>query len=78
MSSALPGSADTIIAQATVGARSALAVIRLSGPDALRIAGSLLAPWHPAPPRRVFLATLRDASGKHVDRGIVTVFHAPA
>ena len=78
MSSALPGSADTIIAQATVGARSALAVIRLSGPDALRIAGSLLAPWHPAPPRRVFLATLRDASGQHVDRGIVTVFHAPA
>lgn len=78
MSSVLPGSADTIVAQATVGARSALAILRISGPDALRVAGSLLAPWHPAPPRNAFLATLRDRHGQHIDRGIVTVFHAPA
>jgi tRNA modification GTPase len=74
----LPGGSDTIVAQATAGARSALAVIRLSGPDAHTIGAALLAPWHPTP-RRAYLATLRDAeNGKDIDQGIVTVYTAPA
>jgi tRNA modification GTPase len=75
---ALPGASDTIVAQATAGARSALAVIRLSGPDAHTIGASLLTPWHPTP-RRAYLATLCNAeNGKEIDRGIITVYTAPA
>lgn len=78
MSSILPGSSDTIVAQGTAGARSALAVIRLSGPEAHRIAGELLTPWRPTPARAAYLATVRDPQRhRDIDRGIVTVFHAP-
>lgn len=79
MSSVLPGSSDTIVAQATAGARSAIAVIRLSGPDAHRIAATVLTPWRPTPPRRAFLATLlHSTSDRPIDRGVVTVYHGPA
>ncbi len=74
----LPGISDTIVAQATVGARSALAVIRLSGPDAHRIGAAVLSPWQ-ARPRTAYLATLRDPkSSREIDRGIVTVYAGPA
>ncbi len=79
MSSAtLPGSSDTIVALATAGARSALAVIRLSGANAHAIAQMVLTPWRPVP-RAAYLATLRDhETGRTIDQGIVTVFRAPA
>jgi len=74
----LPGVADTIVAQATVGARSALAVIRLSGPDAHRIGAAVLSPWRPRP-RIAYLAALRDpTSSREIDHGIVTVYAGPA
>jgi tRNA modification GTPase len=74
----LPGASDTIVAQATAGARSALAVVRLSGPDAHTIGAVLLTPWRAAP-RRAYLATLCEPqTGKEIDRGIVTVYTAPA
>jgi tRNA modification GTPase len=74
----LPGASDTIVAQATAGARSALAVIRVSGSDAHTIGAALLTPWH-ATPRRAYLASLRDPqNGKEIDQGIVTVFRSPA
>ena len=74
----LPGISDTIVAQATVGARSALAVIRLSGPDAHRIGAAVLSPWRPRP-RIAYLAALRDPkSSREIDRGIVTVYAGPA
>ena len=77
-STVLPGSTDTIVAQATAGARSALAVIRVSGPDAHVIGSRLLRPWH-ATPRRAFLASLRSPEdGKEIDQAIVTIFSAPA
>ena len=77
-SSALPGAADTIVAQATVGARSALAIIRVSGIKAHRIGEALLSPWR-ATPRVAYLSTLRDPeSGRVIDRGIVTVYGAPS
>jgi len=79
MSSLLPGSTDTIVAQATAGARSALAVIRLSGPEAHRIGAMVLTPWRPSPPRVAFLATLHEAGNERpIDRGVVTVYRAPA
>jgi len=79
MSIVLPGSADTIVAQSTVGARSALTVIRMSGADAHRIAAQLLTPWRPTPPRTAFLSTLRDKERSQViDRAIVTVYYAPS
>jgi tRNA modification GTPase len=75
---ALPGASDTIVALATAGARSALAMIRLSGSNAHAIAEQVLTPWHNAP-RRAFLATLRDCeTRKEIDRGLITVFAAPA
>ena len=74
----LPGASDTIVAQATVGARSALAVIRLSGPAAHRIGAELLTPWR-STPRLAYLSMLRDPlSGHEIDRGIVTVYAGPA
>jgi tRNA modification GTPase len=77
-SDVLPGSSDTIVAQATAGARSALALIRVSGPDAFRIGEALLTPWHDTP-RRAFLASLCNPDdGKRIDQGLITVFRAPA
>ena len=77
-SAVLPGASDTIVAQATAGVRSALAVIRMSGPDAHGIGATVLTPWH-ATPRRAFLASLHDpGSGKEIDQAIVTIFSAPA
>jgi tRNA modification GTPase len=74
VTSSLPGAEDTIVAQATAGARSALAVIRLSGSDALCIGARLLSPWKPLP-GHAYLATLRDPTTHRViDRGIVTTF----
>ena len=70
---------DTIVALATPMARSAIAVARLSGKDALAIARRL-APGVPAAPaaRMALLAELRDAEGEIFDRGLVTFFPAPA
>lgn len=74
----LPGGTDTIVAQATVGARSALAVIRVSGPEAHQIGARLLSPWRSSP-RIAYLAALRDPiTSREIDRGIVTVYASPA
>ncbi|MCA1582183.1 MAG: tRNA uridine-5-carboxymethylaminomethyl(34) synthesis GTPase MnmE [Acidobacteria bacterium] len=69
---------DTIVAPATPPGRSALALLRLSGP---RTAGILraVAPDLPAtlPDRRPLLARLSDPSGSPIDRGLVTFFASP-
>ena len=73
----LPGAEDTIAALATPPGRSALAVVRLSGPLAHDIASRLLEPWR-ATPRAAYRATLRDPStGRVIDRPVVTVYGAP-
>ncbi len=68
---------DTIAALATPAGRSALAVVRLSGPEAGRILGAL-APALPVPPpeRRPALAALREAGGDRIDEAVVTFFPA--
>jgi tRNA modification GTPase len=73
----LPGGGDTIAALATAAGRGALAVIRVSGPDAYTVAARVLTPWKPEP-RTTWLATVRDpSSGKVVDHPVVTAYAAP-
>ena len=72
--------ADTIAALATAPGRGGVAVIRLSGPSAVTIAGRVVGGderW-PPPPRTVALRAARDpASGRLLDRVLATVFAAP-
>jgi tRNA modification GTPase len=70
---------ETIVALATPPGRSALALVRLSGPGT-KGALARLCPDAPEtwPPRRATLAALVDASGGAIDRGLVTFFPAPA
>jgi tRNA modification GTPase len=73
----LPGAADTIAAIATPPGRSAIAVLRMSGADAFRIAERVLSPWRAAP-RSAYLAELRDpATHAVIDRPVITVYQAP-
>jgi tRNA modification GTPase len=66
---------DTIVAVATPAGRGALAVVRLSGPNAFAIAKKHILPW-PSEPRTIQLSTIR--SGEEVlDQSLVTIFPAP-
>jgi tRNA modification GTPase len=67
---------DTIVALSTAPGRAALAVIRLSGSQALAIAGAVVRPW-PIEPRTVRLCTAVDPGGVVVDRPVVTMYVAP-
>jgi tRNA modification GTPase len=71
---------DTIVALATPFGRSALAVVRLSGPGSRGVLAALAPALDAADlaPRRATLAELRDATGVAIDRALVTVFPAPA
>ena len=66
---------DTIAAPATAPGESAVAIVRLSGPDAARIAervtGAALRP------REALLRTFRDHDGTPIDQGLVLYFPAP-
>lgn len=70
---------DTIAALATPIGRSAIAVVRLSG-ERTRSVLARIAPELPrdAEPRRPHLVTLVDGAGDAIDRGLVTLFAAPA
>ncbi len=70
---------DTIAALATPPGRAAVALIRLSGRDALAVAGRVLRPFEPEPPRmarRARATAPRD--GEVLDEVLYTVFRAPA
>lgn len=72
--------ADTICALATASGRSALAVVRLSGPDAFTIAREVLG-WpagRTVAPRVATLARIRDSTGGVLDTALVTFFPGPA
>src|SRR4051794_17745617 len=68
---------ETIVAQATPSGRGALALIRLSGRDAHRIARDALSRW-PSAPREAMLATVRDTSNASLDQSVVIRYDAPA
>ena len=68
----------TIVATATPGGTGAISVVRLSGPDAFRIAGRLtgLSPSD-APPRTLRRCSVRDASGEILDTALAVFFPGP-
>jgi len=66
---------DTIVAIATPSGRGGIGVVRVSGPDAARIAGELVGRTEPFVPRHATLAAVkRVAVG---DQVVVTVFPLP-
>ena len=68
---------DTIVARSTAPGPGALAVVRLSGPDAYRVLEALTGDAPPAE-RRVTLRDVVDPTdGSLLDRALVTAFAAP-
>ena len=74
------GLVDTIAAVGTAPGVAALALVRLSGPDARRVLGALTPERDgPFPGRTPTLSRIRHPeTGELLDRGLVTVFPAPA
>ncbi|MEO7135518.1 MAG: tRNA uridine-5-carboxymethylaminomethyl(34) synthesis GTPase MnmE [Vicinamibacterales bacterium] len=71
---------DTIVAIATPAGRGGLGVIRLSGPDAARIAGELTARTKPFKPRQATFAKVA-VGARHqrlLDQVVATYFVAPS
>jgi tRNA modification GTPase len=68
---------DTIVAIATPPGRGALAVVRVSGREALELGRRLIHPF-PESPRVAQLARVQDVSGEQLDDAIVIAYHAPA
>jgi tRNA modification GTPase len=69
--------ADTIAAIATPPGRGALAIVRLSGPDAMRIGETLARPW-PAEARHMALTRIVDANGDALDEAMIAYFRGPS
>ncbi len=69
---------DTIVAVATPPGRSAIAVVRISGPDALVIARALVHDCSfEAEPARVVLKDIKTTEGEVMDQALVTFFKSP-
>ncbi|NIZ11810.1 tRNA uridine-5-carboxymethylaminomethyl(34) synthesis GTPase MnmE [Phaeobacter sp. HF9A] len=66
---------DTIFALATAQGKAGVAVIRVSGPDAITVGNKLTG--NKLPGRGMTFSTLRDAQGETLDSGIVLSFSAP-
>lgn len=70
---------DVIAALATAPGRSALAMIRVSGTDALRLVGRVIPSFEPEPWRTARLAAVtHPSSGEVLDHAIYVTFRAPA
>ena len=75
----LPSNRDTICALATARGRAGIAVVRLSGPDALAIGWSRFAPHRSMdepPPRQMVLGRVLDATGETLDEALCVYFPA--
>lgn len=71
---------DTIVAPATAPGRGAVAIVRLSGPQALPILNALWTPARPGPlrPRELRLGAIRDPqTGATIDRALAVAIRAP-
>ena len=70
---------DTIVAPATAAGLGAIAVIRLSGRDAVRIGSLAFRGKNLAevPSHTVHFGTLRDTDNTIIDEVLVSVFRAP-
>lgn len=73
-----PREDTTIVAPATPGGTGAISVVRISGPDAFRVAGRLtgLSPSD-ASPRTLRTCSVRDASGEILDTALAVCFPGP-
>ena len=71
----MPRFHDTIAALATPAGTSAIAVVRISGPDSVRLARELFPGT--SPPRQVRRADYRDLSGVLLDDVLAVLFQAP-
>jgi tRNA modification GTPase len=67
---------DTIAAVATAPGQAGIGVIRISGPDAVRIGELLAGPG--LVPRRALYRTFRDHKGEPLDSGLLLYFAGPA
>lgn len=73
----LPDEEDTIVAMSTAPGRSAIAVVRLSGPAAFTVAERAIHPW-PLEPRYAALCRVYDPNDRSlIDQCVVSVFPAP-
>ena len=73
--------ADTIAAISTAVGEAAISVLRLSGPDAVAIAGKVFRGRKPVAslrPRFVHLGGIADADGVVIDHALLTLYRAPA
>lgn len=70
---------DTIAAIATASGPAAIAMIRVSGPDAATIAAKMFRGRPPArwQPRRFYVGRLVDEAGRTLDRGLAVIMRAP-
>ena len=70
---------DTIAAIATMGTRGGVGIIRLSGPDALRIGESLFSPKPPRwESRKLYYGSLRSSlDGRFLDSGLFVWMQGP-
>ena len=66
---------DTIAAVATAPGRSAIGIIRISGPQVAAIAAGVVG--RPLAARRAVLAEFRDCDGAAIDRGLALFFPGP-
>ncbi|MGH7944983.1 MAG: tRNA uridine-5-carboxymethylaminomethyl(34) synthesis GTPase MnmE, partial [Opitutaceae bacterium] len=71
----MPRHTDTIAAVATPVGASALAVLRASGPDTLRLAGEIVG--SPPPPRVARHCDYKDRAGMLVDDVVLTFYQGP-
>ena len=75
----IPDTAQTIVAPATAPGRGAIAVVRLSGPEALKIAASFLKPLsvlNKAEPGVSYLLSAEE-NGRLLDKTVVILYRAP-
>lgn len=68
---------STIAAVATAPGAAALAVVRVSGPQAVQVVKKACGRERDFAPRRATLVKVRDAQGRVLDECVVTVFAAP-
>ena len=71
----MPRSNDTIAALATPRGTSAIAVVRISGPDTSRLSAAIFGVT--PPPRVATHSDYRDRSGKLLDDVLCTFFQSP-
>ena len=68
---------DTIVAESTARGAAAVAVVRLSGPEAHRVAAALCAPVTLPPPHKLARRQLSDGVGAVLDDALVVVMPGP-